>query len=155
MYGTISVEKTVDVPATEAWKLHSTLQIPKLVKEALPDLISRIDVVKGAVPEPFSMDGRGMEVVQREIHGGGSREACEGGRSRGRWISGFRVHAVSCEIRSDRGGGKREAMYNSTWDRVRAQRGSCIEFCARCRSTTHHHDATLCSVFAPQQWQLI
>ena len=47
MYGTISDEKTVDVPATEAWKLCSTLQLPKMVKEALPDLISRINVVQG------------------------------------------------------------------------------------------------------------
>ncbi|XP_042049842.1 norbelladine synthase-like [Salvia splendens] len=47
MYGTISDEKTVDVPATKAWKLYSTLQITKVVKEALPDLISRIVVVQG------------------------------------------------------------------------------------------------------------
>ena len=101
------------------------------------------------------MDGRGIEVVQGEIHGGRSREACEGGRSGGRWISGSRVHSVSCEIQSDRGGGKREAMYNSIWDRVRAQRGSCSECCAHCHSTTHRRRATLYSVFAPQHWQLI
>ncbi|XP_042058825.1 norbelladine synthase-like [Salvia splendens] len=47
MYGTISDEMTVGVPATKAWKLCSTLQFPKVVKEALPDLISRIDVVQG------------------------------------------------------------------------------------------------------------
>lgn len=47
MYGTISDEKTVDVPATEAWKLYSTLQLAKVVEEALPGLISRIDVVQG------------------------------------------------------------------------------------------------------------
>ena len=77
-----------------------------------------------------------MEVIQGEIQGGGSLEACEGGRGGGRWISGSRVHAVSCErrwisgsrvhavsceIQSDRGGEKREAVYNSIYDRVCAQ----------------------------------
>ncbi|KAL1550616.1 norbelladine synthase-like [Salvia divinorum] len=47
MYGTISDEKTVDVPAAEAWNLYSTLQLAKVVEEALPGLISRIDVIQG------------------------------------------------------------------------------------------------------------
>ncbi|XP_042054933.1 norbelladine synthase-like [Salvia splendens] len=47
MYGTISDEKTVDVPAADAWKLYSTLQLAKVVEEALPGFISRIDVVQG------------------------------------------------------------------------------------------------------------
>ncbi|XP_047945011.1 norbelladine synthase-like [Salvia hispanica] len=47
MYGTIFDEKTVDVPATEAWKLFSSHQLPKVMKEAIPDFISRVDVVQG------------------------------------------------------------------------------------------------------------
>ncbi|XP_042019216.1 norbelladine synthase-like [Salvia splendens] len=47
MYGTMSAEMTVDVPATEAWKLYGTLQLPKVAEEANSDFISRVDVVQG------------------------------------------------------------------------------------------------------------
>ncbi|XP_047953047.1 norbelladine synthase-like [Salvia hispanica] len=47
MYGTIFDEKTVDVPATEAWKLFSSPQLSKVIKEAMPDFIGRVDVVQG------------------------------------------------------------------------------------------------------------
>ncbi|KAH6809762.1 hypothetical protein C2S51_027545 [Perilla frutescens var. frutescens] len=47
MFGTVSDEKVVKVPASEAWKLYSTLQLAKIVQEALPGLITKIDVVEG------------------------------------------------------------------------------------------------------------
>lgn len=47
MSGTISDEIVVKVPASEAWKLYGTLQLAKHVQEALPGLISKIDVVEG------------------------------------------------------------------------------------------------------------
>ncbi|XP_042043944.1 norbelladine synthase-like [Salvia splendens] len=47
MYGTMSAEMTVDVPATEARKLYGTLQLPKVAEEANSDFISRVDVVQG------------------------------------------------------------------------------------------------------------
>ncbi|XP_042018685.1 norbelladine synthase-like [Salvia splendens] len=43
----MSAEMTVDVPATEAWKLYGTLQLPKVAEEANSDSISRVDVVQG------------------------------------------------------------------------------------------------------------
>lgn len=46
MFGTISDELEVNVPASEAWKLYSTLQLAEIVKEALP-IVSQIDIVQG------------------------------------------------------------------------------------------------------------
>ncbi|KAK4480570.1 hypothetical protein RD792_013648 [Penstemon davidsonii] len=47
MFGTVSDEIEVNVPASEAWKLYSSLQLAKIVGEALPSLISKVDVVQG------------------------------------------------------------------------------------------------------------
>ncbi|KAL7108087.1 hypothetical protein ACP275_06G093100 [Erythranthe tilingii] len=47
MFGTVSSEREVKVPASEAWKLYSTLELAKIVAEALPSLISKINVVQG------------------------------------------------------------------------------------------------------------
>ncbi|EYU19745.1 hypothetical protein MIMGU_mgv1a015414mg [Erythranthe guttata] len=47
MFGTVSSEREVKVPGSEAWKLYSTLELAKIVAEALPSLISKIDVVQG------------------------------------------------------------------------------------------------------------
>ncbi|KAG8390509.1 hypothetical protein BUALT_Bualt01G0090800 [Buddleja alternifolia] len=47
MLGTISEEREVKVPASEAWKLYGTLQLAKIVGEALPDVVSKVEVVQG------------------------------------------------------------------------------------------------------------
>ncbi|KAL7147205.1 hypothetical protein ABFS83_06G092400 [Erythranthe nasuta] len=47
MFGTVSSEREVKVAASEAWKLYSTLELAKIVAEALPSLISKINVVQG------------------------------------------------------------------------------------------------------------
>ncbi|KAL8050618.1 hypothetical protein ABFX02_06G092400 [Erythranthe guttata] len=47
MFGTVSSEREVKVPGSEAWKLYSTLELAKIVAEALPSLISKINVVQG------------------------------------------------------------------------------------------------------------
>ncbi|XP_011084628.1 S-norcoclaurine synthase 2-like isoform X2 [Sesamum indicum] len=47
MVGRLSEEIEVKVPAVEAWKLYSTLQLAKIVGEALPNFISKIDVIQG------------------------------------------------------------------------------------------------------------
>ncbi|KAL0403348.1 UNVERIFIED_CONTAM: hypothetical protein Sradi_1975600 [Sesamum radiatum] len=47
MVGRVSEEIEVKVPAAQAWKLYSSLQLAKIVGEALPNIISKIDVVQG------------------------------------------------------------------------------------------------------------
>ncbi|KAL8050616.1 hypothetical protein ABFX02_06G092200 [Erythranthe guttata] len=47
MFGTVSSEMEVKVPASKAWKLYSTLELAKVVAEALPNQITKIDVVQG------------------------------------------------------------------------------------------------------------
>ncbi|GFQ02202.1 s-norcoclaurine synthase [Phtheirospermum japonicum] len=47
MFGRVSEEIGVRVPATEAWKVYGTLKLADIVLESLPDLISKIDVVQG------------------------------------------------------------------------------------------------------------
>ncbi|KAI3471311.1 hypothetical protein Pfo_027974 [Paulownia fortunei] len=47
MFGTVSEERVVNVPASEAWKVYGTLQLANIVREALPGLVSKIDVVQG------------------------------------------------------------------------------------------------------------
>ncbi|KAL0452320.1 UNVERIFIED_CONTAM: S-norcoclaurine synthase 2 [Sesamum latifolium] len=47
MVGRVWEEKEVKVPASEAWKLYGSLQLGKLVKEALPNVVSKIEVVQG------------------------------------------------------------------------------------------------------------
>ncbi|KAL8534771.1 hypothetical protein ACS0TY_010704 [Phlomoides rotata] len=46
-FGRLSAEKEVKVPASETWKLYGTLQLAKVVEEALPGLLSKIDVIQG------------------------------------------------------------------------------------------------------------
>ncbi|CAA2966256.1 S-norcoclaurine synthase 2-like [Olea europaea subsp. europaea] len=47
MFGAISEEREVSVPAGEAWKIYGTLRLAKIVGEALPNLIEKIEVVEG------------------------------------------------------------------------------------------------------------
>lgn len=37
----------MSVPAGEAWKIYGTLRLAKIVGEALPNLIEKIEVVEG------------------------------------------------------------------------------------------------------------
>ncbi|XP_042020141.1 norbelladine synthase-like [Salvia splendens] len=68
MYRTMSAEMTVDVPATEAWKLYGTLQLPKVAEKANSDFISRVDVVQGD-----GGAGTILEAVFRPGMGGGMK----------------------------------------------------------------------------------
>ncbi|KAK4436132.1 hypothetical protein Salat_0776900 [Sesamum alatum] len=47
MVGRVWEEREVKVPASEAWKLYGTLQLAKIVCEALPNLFSKAEVVEG------------------------------------------------------------------------------------------------------------
>ncbi|KAK6118475.1 hypothetical protein DH2020_047742 [Rehmannia glutinosa] len=47
MFGTVSEEKEVNVPASEAWKVYGSLQLADVVRQALPGLIYKIDLVQG------------------------------------------------------------------------------------------------------------
>ncbi|KAK6129389.1 hypothetical protein DH2020_036865 [Rehmannia glutinosa] len=47
MFGTVSDEREVSVPASDAWKLYGGLQLAKFVGEELPGLLSKTDVVQG------------------------------------------------------------------------------------------------------------
>ncbi|KAL2558894.1 S-norcoclaurine synthase 2 [Forsythia ovata] len=47
MFGTVSDEREVGVPASEAWKLYGSLELAKIVGEALPNLFEKIEVVEG------------------------------------------------------------------------------------------------------------
>ncbi|KAK6129387.1 hypothetical protein DH2020_036863 [Rehmannia glutinosa] len=47
MFGTVSDEREVSVPASEAWKLYGSLQLSKFVAEKLPGMASKIDIVQG------------------------------------------------------------------------------------------------------------
>ncbi|KAL7154946.1 hypothetical protein ABFS83_03G038600 [Erythranthe nasuta] len=62
MFGTVSDSMEVKVPASEAWKLYGTLELAKIVPEALP-MVSKIDVVQGeggvgTILELFFLPGR-------------------------------------------------------------------------------------------------
>ncbi|KAL8058660.1 hypothetical protein ABFX02_03G034200 [Erythranthe guttata] len=63
MFGTVSDSMEVKVPASEAWKLYGTLELAKIVPEALPNMVSKIDVVQGeggvgTILELFFLPGR-------------------------------------------------------------------------------------------------
>ncbi|KAK6118474.1 hypothetical protein DH2020_047741 [Rehmannia glutinosa] len=47
MFGTVSDEREVSVPASEAWKLYGGLRLANFVGEELPGLLSKIHVVQG------------------------------------------------------------------------------------------------------------
>ncbi|XP_042019182.1 norbelladine synthase-like [Salvia splendens] len=75
----MSAEMTVDVPATEAWKVYGTRQLPEVAEEANSDFISRVDVVQGdggagtileVVFRPGTthiQDGRGMNSFKEKF----------------------------------------------------------------------------------------
>lgn len=47
MFGTISQEMEVNVPASEAWELYGTLQLAKLLGEQPNNVLDRVEVVQG------------------------------------------------------------------------------------------------------------
>lgn len=47
MFGTISQEIEVNVPASQAWELYGTLQLAKLAAEQPNSVIDRVEVVQG------------------------------------------------------------------------------------------------------------
>ncbi|KAL7147202.1 hypothetical protein ABFS83_06G092100 [Erythranthe nasuta] len=47
MFGTVSSEREVKVPASEAWKIYGTLELSNMVGRTLPSQVSKIDVVQG------------------------------------------------------------------------------------------------------------
>ncbi|KAL2249140.1 UNVERIFIED_CONTAM: hypothetical protein Sindi_2387700 [Sesamum indicum] len=47
MMGRVSEEREVKVPASEAWKLYGSLRLAKIAEEALPNVISKVEVVEG------------------------------------------------------------------------------------------------------------
>lgn len=48
MFGTLTTEKEVNVPASEAWKLYGTLRLAEhIVDAAIPGLINKFTVVEG------------------------------------------------------------------------------------------------------------
>lgn len=59
MSGTISEQCEVNIPASEAWKLYGTLQLAKMVEEALPNVISGIDLIQG--------DGKAGTILQLHL----------------------------------------------------------------------------------------
>ncbi|KAK2999120.1 hypothetical protein RJ639_024604 [Escallonia herrerae] len=47
MFGTISEEIEVNVPASKAWEVYGTLKLTKVVAEGLPDALDKIEVLQG------------------------------------------------------------------------------------------------------------
>ncbi|CAI9103092.1 OLC1v1001526C1 [Oldenlandia corymbosa var. corymbosa] len=47
MKGSLSHEVQVKVPAAEAWKVYGTLQLAEVVRQRLPNVLARIDVLEG------------------------------------------------------------------------------------------------------------
>ncbi|XP_059667428.1 norbelladine synthase-like [Cornus florida] len=47
MFGTVSEEMEVQVPASEAWKLYSTHSLIKFVEEKLSNVIHKIEILEG------------------------------------------------------------------------------------------------------------
>ncbi|KAL8050617.1 hypothetical protein ABFX02_06G092300 [Erythranthe guttata] len=65
MFGTVSEERPVKVPASEAWKIYGTLELPKIAVGALSHMVSKVDVVQGdggvgTVLEIFLLPGQGQ-----------------------------------------------------------------------------------------------
>ena len=46
MFGELSYEVEIDVPASDTWELYSTLQLAKVVHEGL-DMLEKIELVEG------------------------------------------------------------------------------------------------------------
>ncbi|KAL0282189.1 UNVERIFIED_CONTAM: hypothetical protein Sangu_2966900 [Sesamum angustifolium] len=124
MEGRVSEEIEVKVPASEAWKLYGTLQLANIVREALPHLISKIDVLQGdgsagTILHLFFAPGENREggavVVQGEVHGGGGRETSEGdGGGGGGYLDlGFTLYRVRFEV-VEKEGNKEECVTRST-----------------------------------------
>ncbi|XP_059296401.1 norbelladine synthase-like [Lycium ferocissimum] len=47
MFGTISEEIEVAVPASEAWKVYGTLRLANIVVKELPHVLHEVDVIEG------------------------------------------------------------------------------------------------------------
>ncbi|KAH0664798.1 hypothetical protein KY285_026004 [Solanum tuberosum] len=47
MFGTISEEIEVHVPANEAWKIYGTIQLAHIVVKELPNIIHKVDILEG------------------------------------------------------------------------------------------------------------
>lgn len=47
MVGQVSRETEVNVPASDAWELFSTLEFAKVVQKGLPDFFIKVDAVEG------------------------------------------------------------------------------------------------------------
>ncbi|CDP20245.1 unnamed protein product [Coffea canephora] len=47
MFGTLSDELEVKAPASEAWKVYGTLLLADVVRQQLPDVLDKIDVLEG------------------------------------------------------------------------------------------------------------
>ncbi|XP_058086557.1 norbelladine synthase-like [Magnolia sinica] len=47
MHGQLSNELEVGVPATHVWELYSTLKLAQLIKERLPYMVEKIQVIEG------------------------------------------------------------------------------------------------------------
>ncbi|KAI3443685.1 hypothetical protein Pfo_000350 [Paulownia fortunei] len=47
MFGAVSEEREVNVPASEAWKLYGSLQLDKIIGESIPSVASKINIVQG------------------------------------------------------------------------------------------------------------
>ncbi|KAK2977214.1 hypothetical protein RJ640_028419 [Escallonia rubra] len=47
MFGTISKEIEVNVPASKAWEVYGTLELAKVAAEGLPDALDKIEVLQG------------------------------------------------------------------------------------------------------------
>lgn len=47
MFGQLSYDVEVDVPAADAWELYSTLQLAKVVQEGLSSMLRNVEVVEG------------------------------------------------------------------------------------------------------------
>ncbi|KAK6118476.1 hypothetical protein DH2020_047743 [Rehmannia glutinosa] len=55
MFGTVSDEREISVPASEAWKLYGSLQLSKFVAESFPVWQAKSTLFKGtAASEPSS-----------------------------------------------------------------------------------------------------
>lgn len=47
MFGQVSYDVEVDVPAGDAWELYSTLQLAKVVQEGLSPMLEKVELVEG------------------------------------------------------------------------------------------------------------
>ncbi|KAJ8535658.1 hypothetical protein K7X08_023378 [Anisodus acutangulus] len=47
MFGTISEEIEVPVPANEAWKIYSTIQLANIIVKEHPNIVHKVDILEG------------------------------------------------------------------------------------------------------------